>query len=211
MGRVPSTLRQAARSFFSFGSPRLLGAQLLCAVVARPFFGKPTALEALVVAGVAAYWPIQEWVLHRYVLHAPPIRFGSFTYESGAARAHKVHHDAPLDPKTTLLPTWTIATLIPIHLLLWRTISPTKGFACTGVIVLGAAALSYEWIHFLTHTAYRPRSAWFARVKKRHLAHHFRDPNRWFAFAVPSVDEWLGTGDRSRTKVRDERAREGTR
>ena len=31
------------------------------------------------------------------------------------------------------------------------------------------------------------------------------------AFAVPSVDEWLGTGDRSRTKVRDERAREGTR
>ena len=168
----------------------------------RPFLGRPTLAEALVIAGVAAYWPIQEWVLHRHVLHARPLRFGRITYETLAARTHKTHHDAPLEPKTTLLPTWTIATLIPLHLLLWGLIAPTRGFACSGIIALGAAALFYEWIHFLTHTAYRPTSNWFRRVKKRHLAHHFHDSSRWFAFAVPSVDDWFGTGDVKREAVR---------
>lgn len=192
--RVPRSLAEVARSFFSFGSPRLLATQLACALAARAFLGRPGVGDVIVLAGVAAYWPVQEWVLHRFVLHAAPIRIGRFVIESGAARAHRAHHDRPLEPATTLLPTWTIAVLIPMHLALWKTIAPTRAIACTGVIALGAAALAYEWIHFMTHTAYRPRTRWFREVKRRHLAHHFRDPQRWFAFAVPAVDDWLGTG-----------------
>ena len=192
--RVPRTLREAARSFFSFGSPRILGAQLACALLVRPLLGRPKLADAVVLAGVAAYWPVQEWILHKYVLHGRPIKIGSWVWESAPAQAHRRHHDKPLEPKSTLLPAWTIATLVPLHLVLWKAIAPSRSVACTGVIALGAAALSYEWIHFLTHTAYRPHTAWFRAVKRRHLAHHFRDAQRWFAFAVPSVDEWLGTG-----------------
>lgn len=192
--RVPRTLAEVARSFFSFGSPRLLAAQAVCALVARAFLGPPKVSDVIVAGAVAAYWPVQEWVLHRFVLHAPPIRVGRFVLENGAARAHRYHHDHPMSQGSTLLPTWLMAALIPAHVLLWTTLAPTKTIACTGMVFLGTAALGYEWIHFMTHTAYRPKTQWFREVKRRHLAHHFRDPKRWFAFAVPALDDWLGTG-----------------
>jgi hypothetical protein len=194
---VPRTLRSAFGAFLAFGSPRLLTLQLVIAVVLRPFLGPPSVLDAVIALGVVAYWPLQEWVLHRYVLHAKPLRFGSRVFESGAARGHRLHHEAPLDARKTVLPTWTIALLVPIHIALWNLALP-RAAACTGVVCLGAAALLYEWIHFLTHTAYRPRSAWFGEVKRRHMAHHQRDPQRWFGFVVPRLDDWLGTGEGSK-------------
>lgn len=194
---VPRTLAEAAASFFTFGSPRLLLVQLAAAVVLRPWLGRPGLADAAVVAGVVLYWPLQEWVLHRYVLHARPLRLGSRTFELGAARTHRRHHDRPLDLGGTLLPTGTVALLVPIHLAFWTLLLPA-GPACTGVACLGAAALLYEWIHFLTHTAHRPRGAWFREVKRRHMAHHQRDPQRWFGFVVPRLDDWLGTGDARR-------------
>lgn len=193
---IPRTLRAAATTFFAFGSPRLLLIQLVCALALRPFLGRPTALDGALVLGVIAYWPLQEWVLHRYVLHARPIRLGSLTIETAAARTHRFHHDHPLDFRATLLPTWTIVVLIPIHVAGWSLAVPPAA-ACTGIACLGAAALLYEWIHFLTHTAYRPRSAWFGEVKRRHMAHHQRDSQRWFGFVVPKLDDWLGTGGSS--------------
>ena len=192
--RVPRTVAEVARSFFSYASPRLLAGQLLCALAARPFLGAPGQQDLIVLAAVAAYWPVQEWVLHRWVLHAPPLRIGRLVHEIAPAKAHRRHHEHPLEPAWTLLSAWTIAVLIPVHVVLWIAITPSAAVACTGIVCLGAAALSYEWIHFFTHTAYRPRTRWFREVKRRHLAHHFQDSARWFAFAVPAVDDWLGTG-----------------
>jgi hypothetical protein len=149
---VPRTLAAAAAAFFSFGSPRLLLVQLAGALVVRPFLGRPTALEAAIVVGLIVYWPLQEWVLHRYVLHARPLRIGPWVVESGAVRGHRRHHESPLDLRAALLPTATIAVLVPAHVALWILAAPPAA-ACTGILFLGAAALLYEWIHFLTHTA----------------------------------------------------------
>jgi len=195
--RVPRTLGEVVRAFLRYGSPRLLVVQLACAAAARPFLDAPGTGDAIVLLAVAIYWPVQEWVLHRWVLHAPPLRFGRFVHEIGPARGHRRHHEHPLEPQWTVLPAWMIAVMIPIHVTLWLAIAPSPSVACTGIAALGAAALSYEWIHFFTHTAYRPRTPWFREVKRRHLAHHFQDPERWFAFAVPAVDDWLGTGARA--------------
>lgn len=192
---APKTLRELASSFFSFGSPRLLGAQVVCAALVRPFLGPPGLVDLAVLGGVIAYWPVQEWVLHKWVLHAKPLRVGSFVHELAATKTHAYHHEHPLDAAATLLPTRTVATLIPIHVALWAFAAPSAAVACTGILCFGAAALGYEWIHLFTHSAYRPTTGWFREVKRRHLAHHFRDSNRYFAFAVPAVDDWLGTGD----------------
>jgi len=191
---VPRTLGGAARSFFSFGSPRLLGLQLLTALAVRPFLGPPKLADAIILAAVLVYWPIQEWTAHKFILHAKPLRIGGRVIESGAARAHRLHHENPVDMGLSLLPTRTIAFLIPLHVGLWMLFLP-PATACTGIACFGGATLVYEWIHFLTHTAWRARSKWFSEVKRRHMAHHQRDPRRWFAFAVPRLDDWLGTGD----------------
>ena len=191
---VPRTLPTSARAFFRFGSPLLLAAQLGVALVVRALLGPPGVVDLAILAGVVVYWPLQEWVLHRYVLHARPFRLGARRIENAAARGHRRHHEDPLDQRATLLPTTTIALLIPVNVAVWCLCAP-RAAAWTGIACLGAAALLYEWIHFLTHTAYRPRSAWFREVKRRHMAHHQRDPQRWFGFVVPRLDDWLGTGD----------------
>lgn len=188
------SLREIARAFFSFGSPRLLGAQLLVAAASRPFVGPPSVWDLVVIVGVAVYWPLQEWWLHKVLLHARPRRVLGRSIELGAARTHGYHHAHPTCAASTLLPTSTVAVLVPIHLALWMCLAPTRGAACTGIVALGAAALLYEWIHFLTHSAYRPTSSWFGEVKRRHMLHHHKSPDRYFAFVVPSVDDWMGTG-----------------
>lgn len=196
---VPRTLRDAAASFLRFGSPRLLAAQLVIAVAARPFLGRIGKRDVAVAAAVAAYWPLQEWVLHRYVLHGKAVTILDREVETPAARAHRRHHDDPLDPAATLLPASTIAILVPLHVALWSKLAPSRAVACSGIAALGGAALLYEWIHFLTHTGYRPRSAWFRDVRRRHMWHHQRDSARWFGFVVPRLDDWLGTGDPPRS------------
>lgn len=191
---VPRSLGAAARSFFRFGSPRLLAAQLLAAVVARPLLGGFGKFDAAIVLGVALYWPLQEWIAHRYLLHAKPLRVLGRDVELAAARVHRMHHEDPLDPGLALLPTRTILVLMPIHVGLWLALVPSHAVACTGIAVFGGATLVYEWIHFLTHTAHKPRTAWFREVRTRHMWHHQRDSQRWFGFVVPRLDDWLGTG-----------------
>lgn len=186
--RAPRTLLGAARDFFRYGSPRLLGAQLAVALLARPFLGRLGIGDAVVVGAVAAYWPIQEWMMHKYLLHSKREFFW--------VRAHQRHHEDTFDQRLTLLPTPLIAMLVPIHVGLWWTLAPSRAIAVTGIAALGGAALLYEWIHFLTHTAYRPKSAWFREVRTRHMWHHQRDAERWFGFVVPKLDDWLGTGGR---------------
>lgn len=183
---APRTLLGAARAFFRHASPRLLGAQVAVALLVRPLLGKPGLGDAVVIGAVAAYWPLQEWAMHKFLLHSK----GNFFW----ARAHERHHADTFDQKATLLPTPLVAALIPIHVGLWLGLAPTTALAATGIAALGGAALTYEWIHFLTHTAYKPKSAWFRAVKKRHMWHHQRDPQRWFGFVVPRLDDWLGTG-----------------
>lgn len=198
--KVPSKLADVAREFFSYGSPRLLGAQLAVALLARPLLARPELAELAVLGAVAVYWPVQEWILHKYVLHAKPMRIAGRTFVSAAARAHERHHADPLHLGDSLLPGKTIALLIPIHVGLWMWLAPSRSVAVTGIAALGGAALFYEWIHFLTHTAYKPRGAWFRDVKKRHMMHHHRDPQRWFGFTFTKLDDWLGTGNPPRAE-----------
>lgn len=190
----PRTLAGTARALFAHGSPRLLAAQLLVAVAVRPFVGPFGAIDAALVATVVAWWPLQEWLLHRAVLHARPRRLGPFVVDSAAARAHRRHHRDPRDPTFTVLPATTVLILIPLHLLFWWAVTPTTAAALTGVCAFGAAALVYEWIHFLCHAPYRPRSAYLSRVRAHHALHHFKSERHWHSFTVPSLDRLLGTG-----------------
>ena len=189
-----TTLSGALRAFFRYGSPRILALQVLVALVVRCFLPRPALGDAIALAGVVAYWPLQEWFLHWGVLHAKPRRIGSYVLDSRAAKKHRDHHERPLVLGTALLPATTILILVPIHLLLWRLIAPNAAVACTGVIALGSAALFYEWIHFSTHTALKPKTRYFRAVRRNHLMHHFRNEAHWYSFTLPLLDDAFGTG-----------------
>jgi hypothetical protein len=182
------SLRAAAGLFFRHVSPALLGLQLLAAAVARVLGGPLSWAELIVVGFVAVYWPVQEYALHRHMLHFRPKRWLGMKIDPLACRYHRHHHSHPWQLRYTFLPPRLIAVLIPIHVLVWWAATPTWETALTGILMFGGATLSYEWIHFLTHTAYRPRTKWMRTVVRRHRWHHFKNERYWFAFIVPMVD-----------------------
>jgi hypothetical protein len=107
---------------------------------------------------------------------------------------HRAHHREPWNLDYVFLPTKVLVPLVPLNVLVWWAIMPTLALALTGMAALGAAALVYEWVHYLTHTGYRPRSRYYRRIWRGHRLHHFKNEAFWHAFTVPLVDDLMGSG-----------------
>ena len=65
--------------------------------------------------------------------------------------------------------------------------------AITGVAVYFLLSLHYEWVHFLTHTRVRPRSAFYRRLWRNHRQHHFKNEHYWFGVTMLGGDRLLRT------------------
>jgi len=191
---VPAAdLGEAARRFLEHTGPRLLVGQALVLWVLRARDRRLDAIDVATAAGVVAYWPVQEWVAHRYILHAPPRRLGDRTIDLAVARHHRRHHADPWNPEHTLLPLWFLAIAGPVHVLAWKALVRDRRRALTGMACFTTATIVYEWIHFLTHTSHRPRRSWYRTLQRRHRLHHFKDEHLWLGFTVPYVDDLMGT------------------
>jgi hypothetical protein len=191
--RAIRTLRQAALVFFGFPSPRLLGAQVLVLLALRAAWGGWSWWDLAVVTAVAVYWPLQEWVLHIHLLHMKPFTWRGRTIDPMMARVHRAHHREPWRLDYVFLPVKVLLPLIPLNVLLWLFVMPSSALALTGMTGMAVAALLYEWVHYLTHTHYRPRGAYYRKIWRGHRLHHFKSEKYWHGFTVPLVDRLLGT------------------
>jgi hypothetical protein len=187
------TLAGAVRLFFRFPTPRILAAKLAAVVALRAWVGGIGWADAAIVAGVAVYWPLQEWLLHSKLLHLRPRTLLGVQIDPVFARYHRYHHRHPWVLERTFLPTRVLVPLLPLNVALWWIVTPSWGLALTGMGALTTAAALYEWTHYLTHTPYRPRSGYYRRIHKNHMLHHFKDEQAFFAFTVPAMDALLGT------------------
>ncbi len=208
-----TTLSRAVGRFARFGSPRVLVAGLVTAVGIRlgvavtgraPFGGWDLAAVAAVVALV----PFVEWGVHRFVLHIEPRRIGSFLFDPGVG--HREHHANPSTINWVLLRAVDAALFLAINGVVaalvvgvpaWLLGGPVLGPALTGVTMAAAALVSYEWSHFLFHTAYRPKTSRYRRLKANHRRHHWRDDRAWLGITSNLGDRLAGTmapRDRSR-------------
>ncbi len=55
------------------------------------------------------------------------------------------------------------------------------------------AILHYEWVHYVAHIPYQPRTAFGRWIKHYHLRHHFISEKHWFGVSNPSLDVAFGT------------------
>jgi hypothetical protein len=189
----PATLREARTLFLRFPSPRILIGLTAATTSLRLAAGGWSPWDAAVFAAVALYWPVQEWFLHVHLLHMRPFELFGLKVDPTFARTHRAHHRRPWDLATTVLPTRVVLPLVPLSVLAWLLLMPTTRLALTAMATYSAMALLYEWTHYLTHTAYRPRGAFYRRIWRNHRLHHFKNERYWHAFVLPQVDRWLGT------------------
>lgn len=189
----PDTLPNAFRVFLEHASPRFLVPTSLVAIATRLTLGDWSPWDAAVVAGIFLVWPLQEWMIHVFILHFRPLRLAGWTLDFAVPRKHRAHHRNPWNLELLFIPIQGYFTGIPLLLALSLGLLPTVEMAATAVAFYLLMTLRYEWIHFLVHTRYRPRSAWYRRLWRNHRLHHCKNERYWYGVTMLGGDRVLRT------------------
>ena len=189
----PRTLAEARRTFLRHASPRSLIALLCVCLGLRVALAGWSVWDAVVVAAVIAYWPIQEWLIHVLILHYKPITVFGKTIDFAVPKSHRTHHRDPWNLEILFIPVQGFMISLPILVAFWFGLMPSYQLALTGVSIYIALSLNYEWIHFLVHTRYPPRSHFYRRLWRNHRLHHCKNERYWFGVSMLGGDLLLRT------------------
>jgi sterol desaturase/sphingolipid hydroxylase (fatty acid hydroxylase superfamily) len=187
------TVRQAARAFFAFASPRILAPAAMAAIAVRIALGGWSWRDAIIPAAILAAEPFTEWMIHVFILHFRPRTFRGRPVDPLVARKHRAHHLDPRDAPLVFVPTPVLVPAIigavVIYSLAFREARP----ALTAIAASLAMLSAYEWTHFLIHSSYRPRRAPYRVMWRAHRLHHFRNEHYWFGVTMHLGDRVLRT------------------
>lgn len=189
----PRTLAEAARVFLRYGSPRFLLLATAAVLATRVALASWSPWDTALCAVIYAYWPLQEWLIHVFLLHFEPLRIGGRTIDFAIPIEHRAHHRDPWNLDILFIPVQGFFVAVPMLLLVFLGLMPTVQLAVTGLAFHLVMSLRYEWVHFLVHTRYRPRSAYFRRLWRSHRLHHCKNEHYWFGVTMLGGDRLLGT------------------
>ena len=188
---TPDRWRDAQRGFWRDWSPRILGLSAGGFAIWRATLGRPAAGDVLAPLALVLFWPLHEWLIHRFVLHFEPRRVGPFTIDLHVAKLHRGHHADPWNAPLTFVPKRTFIH-VGVALAIARLISgPVAPWVATMLAVYAALALRYEWSHYLAHVRYTPR--WAETNKRHHRVHHFQSPDTHWGVSTTVADRVLKT------------------
>lgn len=188
--RKPAPLSAAWRGFWRHPSPWLIGTTLIGTLTARLVVDDWRLTDAILPVIMIVAFPFFEWLVHVFVLHWKPRRIGRVTIDSLLARKHREHHADPREVPLVFIPWRALLWLLPAYTAIALLAFPRLGLGLTfltGVAVLG---IGYEWMHYLIHSDYRPRSAIYRAIWRNHRLHHYKNEHYWFTVTTS------GTADR---------------
>jgi hypothetical protein len=204
------------REFLRHFSPRAVLAGIVVVLAARIAVGQWSWRDVVPLVVLVAAQPFVEWVIHKYLLHLPPIKVLGRRVELYGSIQHRNHHHDPADLDRVLLkPIEVISFMVQIAV-----ISAVLAFGLVALIGGSVAALAlttillsylglfrYEWSHFLIHTPYVPKSDWYRRIWRNHRLHHFKHEGYWMGITSNLGDRVLGTNPDQRTVPKSPTAR----
>jgi sterol desaturase/sphingolipid hydroxylase (fatty acid hydroxylase superfamily) len=140
------------------------------------------ASAALFLAG-AAFWSLFEYFFHRFIFHFEPE--GAFQTRLQFVM-HGVHHQYPQDKDRLVMP---VTVSIPLAFLLLALFHLLMGTSAWGFFSgFLAGYLTYDMMHYAIHHAKGFDSPLLSKIRRHHLAHHFRDTRRGFGVSSPFWD-----------------------
>jgi 4-hydroxysphinganine ceramide fatty acyl 2-hydroxylase len=156
----------------------------------------PFSLFWLVIGALTFY--VSEYGFHRFGFHAQPSRFAFI--RKLQHRLHYDHHTEPNRLDLLFLPVWFLAPNLVLTALGFAIIFgwQVAGSAICGVML---AIFHYEWVHYVAHIPYQPRTRIGRWIKQYHLRHHFISEKFWFGVSNPSMD-FIGRTYKVATQVK---------
>jgi sterol desaturase/sphingolipid hydroxylase (fatty acid hydroxylase superfamily) len=175
-------------TFLKHGSNGFLCLCIL-AVLALWLIAASPASSAWIVVGALLFY-LSEYSWHRFAFHAPPARWAWLR-----KMQHRLHYDHHVEPNRLdllFLPLWF---LVPNLIITGALVDLVLGDARLLPVLVGImlAILHYEWMHYLAHIPYQPRTHFGRWMKQYHLRHHFISEKLWFGVSNPSLDVLYGT------------------
>ena len=188
------SLGGAWRQFWRHPSPWLIGTFLSGAVAYRASLVTFSWNELVVPLALVALFPVIEWVIHVVVLHWRPRSVKGVRVDSLLARKHRAHHADPRMLPLVFIPWQVELWLLPSYVALALLAFPGQAAGATFLVAVGALMFSYEWVHYLVHSDYRPRSRAFRAVWRNHRLHHYKNEHYWFTVTTSgTADRLFGT------------------
>lgn len=186
-----ASLGEIGRFFLAKPSPLIIGTVAGASLLRRFRLGRFQAKELVIPAAIVALEPFTEWLIHVHVLHGRPRQIGPLTIDPRTARKHREHHRNPKDLRIVMVPFEALVPAVAIAALA-HTKLPSR--QASTAVAAGFATLGwYEWVHYLIHSPYRPKSQWFRTLSRNHRLHHFKNEHYWFGVTRTRGDAVLGT------------------
>ena len=188
------TLRDARREFWKYPSPWVIGVTLVVALTARIAVGDWQPTDALVPVVMLGLFPFLEWVVHVFILHWRPKRFGLLTIDPILAREHRRHHMDPRSVPLIFIPWQALLWVVPVTVAIAVLGFPRLGLGLTFLVLITLLGLGYEWCHYLIHSDYKPKTRVYRAIWRNHRQHHFKNEHYWFTVtSAGTADRVLGT------------------
>jgi len=186
------TLRDLTREFTRH--PAVLTYVLLAAAFAMMAVLLATELVRPVLAALATafLYPLIEYALHRFVLHARWMYKSRWT----AKLWKRIHFDHHQDPHRLDVLFGALATTLPTVFVIAGIVGALIGGAAGAAASIATGLLAmcvYEFCHCIQHLNWRPKSAYLRRIKRLHLNHHFHNETGNFGITSFFIDRWFGT------------------
>jgi hypothetical protein len=192
--RTSQSLGQVFTEFWRHPSPYIIGTTLAISLVGRVLAGPGEWWELLIPVGLLAILPFVEWMIHVFVLHWRPRRVAGVKIDPLLSRKHRAHHADPRAIPLVFVPWQVELTLAPFLALAAWAATPTWSAMFTAMVAVLVLLSAYEWTHYLLHSDYRPRSAWFRSVWRNHRLHHYKSEHYWFTVTTAATaDRLFGT------------------
>jgi hypothetical protein len=192
--RTTQSLGQAAGQFWRHPSPWLIGGFLVGALGYRATLATFQWNELIVPVALVVLFPVIEWVIHVVILHWRPRKVGGLPVDSLLSRKHRAHHADPRVLPLVFIPWQVELWLLPSYVVVALFLFPSHASGATFLVAVGALMFNYEWVHFLVHSDYRPRTRAFRAVWRNHRLHHYKNEHYWFTVTSSgTADRLFGT------------------
>ena len=192
--RTKVPLSGAWRDFWKHPSPWMILTILVGAGTARGFVHRFTWTELIVPGLFVALFPVIEWVVHVVVLHWKPVSLGPVRIDPLVSRKHRAHHADPRNIPLVFIPWQVLIGLLVATVAIGLLAFADRAAGLTFMIGISAVGAVYEWMHYLIHSDYKPRTATYKAIWRNHRLHHYKNEHYWFTVTTTATaDRLFGT------------------
>ena len=192
--RTSQTLGDAWSAFWRHPSPWLIAGFLVGSIVYRSSLSTFGWTELLVPVALVVLFPVIEWVIHVVILHWRPCKVVGVPVDSLLSRKHRAHHADPRVLPLVFIPWQVELWLVPSYVVIGLLAFPGHAAGATFMIAVGLLMFGYEWVHYLVHSDYRPRTKAFRAVWRNHRLHHYKNEHYWYTVTTAgTADRLFGT------------------